>query len=47
MTEIFKCPKCLSSDVWRHGFQYENGKKYQKYKCKKCGYVWVKKNEMS
>lgn len=45
LNNLLKCPKCLSLDIWKHGFHYANGKEFQKYKCKKCGYVWVEKND--
>lgn len=39
---IIKCPKtdCSSSNIWKFGKDYKNGKVKQRYKCKKCGYVW-------
>lgn len=45
LNNLLKCPECLSLDIWRYGYFYSNGKKLQKYKCKKCGHVWVEKNE--
>lgn len=38
--KILNCPKCLSLDIWKYGNEYFNGIKKQRYKCKKCGYVW-------
>lgn len=42
---LIKCPKieCNSLDVYKWGFEYINGDKKQRYKCKKCGYVWSQK----
>jgi len=42
---FLKCPKpeCQSLDVWKYGFEYYNGEKKQRYKCKKCGHVWIEK----
>ena len=34
------CPKCSSKDVWKLGFYKHKGKKYQRYRCKKCFYVF-------
>lgn len=45
MQIFLKCPECESLDIWKHGFHYANGERFQKYKCKKCGHVWVEKNE--
>jgi len=44
-SQIIKCPKpeCQSLDVYKWGYYYQNGKKIQKYKCKKCGHVWIEK----
>ena len=45
MQKIIKCQKseCQSLDIWFYGFYYQKGEKKQKYKCKKCGYVWSEK----
>ena len=31
------CPKCLSDDLERRGFNYTNAGKFQSYRCKCCG----------
>lgn len=45
-TGIFKpelsCPDCGSHKIWKYGLDV-NGK--QKFRCRKCGHVWRKKNE--
>ena len=40
---FLECPECQSLDIWKYGSDFINGKKKQKYKCKKCGYVWREK----
>lgn len=42
ISHLIKCPKpdCQSLDIWKNGFDYQQGKKIQRYKCKKCGYIF-------
>lgn len=36
-TDVYRCPKCGSTNVERRGYAFTNVGKYQRYYCKDCG----------
>ena len=36
-----ECVECHSTNTTQHGFYYNRNGKYQRYKCKTCGRVFV------
>ena len=35
--QLLLCPECNSSEIWKNGLRYVQGKKVQRYLCRQCG----------